>query len=102
MKKPYDKFFYGNKEKYIDDNHHLFSYKQIRRELVRVCGEPTTDEEHKLLHRTIKRIHRKMPRFVINKKQHIELHIRDNDWDDKELTKQYEVGNEKNKNDSRK
>lgn len=71
---PYDNFFIGNKDKENENNHHLFSYRQIRRELIRICGEPKDDEQHQNLHRAIKKIWRKMPQFKINKSHHKKIH----------------------------
>ena len=71
---PYENFFYGNKDKEDENNHHLFSYKQIRVELIKICGEPEDDEQHKLLHKSIREIWRKMPQYRINQKHHKLIH----------------------------
>ena len=76
---PYDNFFISNKDKEDENNHHLFSYYQIREELIKICGEPETDEQHQNLHRAIKKIWRKMPQFKINKKHHYLIHNNNRD-----------------------
>ncbi len=60
-KQPYDNFFYWNRDSEDENNHHLFTYHQIKAELIKICGKPKGEPQHRLLHKTIKSIWRKMP-----------------------------------------
>ena len=55
------------------NNHHLFNKKEIRDNLVKVVGEPKTDEEHNKLHKLVMKIWKGTPKFKIDEKQHYEL-----------------------------
>lgn len=57
----------------MENKHHLFNKKEIRDNLVKVFGEPKTDEEHKKLCGIKMKIWKGMPQFKIDEKQHYEL-----------------------------
>lgn len=76
MRMPYNNFVVIADEDIDDDrdNHHLFSYRQVREELVKMCGLPKTEEQKLLLHRAVMRIWQKMPQFKINREHHVDMH----------------------------
>lgn len=57
--------------------HHLFSYPEIRAKLVELHGNPVTDEDHKWLHREVRRIHSKMPIYRLDAEFHRAIHLND-------------------------
>lgn len=60
----------------VDGNskHHLFDYPEIRINLIKLFGEPITDEDHITLHKRCKICMDEIPVFVIEKKRHEEYH----------------------------
>jgi len=57
-----------------NSKHHLFNYFQVRYQLVKIFGKPTTKKEHDLLHRRAKKCMDQIPVFVIDEKHHKEIH----------------------------
>lgn len=55
------------------NNHHLFNKKEIRNNLLKVFGEPKTQEEHRKLNNIMMKIWNGMPQFKIDEIQHYEL-----------------------------
>lgn len=54
--------------------HHLFTRTEIRKALVRILGNPETDEEHRFLQNEVKKAFNKMPQYAIENNQHKDLH----------------------------
>jgi 5-methylcytosine-specific restriction endonuclease McrA len=57
-----------------DSKHHIFDYYEVRDKLVRLFGEPKTDEEHKILHKRMKKCMDVIPVFIITKEKHSQYH----------------------------
>lgn len=58
----------------MNNKHHLFTYYQIRKELVKIFGEPKTDDEHIALHKEIRRVRKIIPVYEIDINKHREIH----------------------------
>ncbi len=60
-----------------NSKHHLFSYYEIKKNLIKVFGEPKNSEEHLFLHKEIKRIQKIIPQYALSDKLHKEIHKND-------------------------
>lgn len=60
-----------------EENHHLFTYYEVRRKLVQVFGQPKTQDEHDFLHKEIKRVRAIMPKYKVSHEKHVEIHKQD-------------------------
>jgi protoporphyrinogen oxidase len=54
--------------------HHLFTYHEIRKKLIQVLGEPVTNEDHVKLQAEIRKVHKKMPVYLIDHDKHMAIH----------------------------
>ncbi len=60
-----------------NSQHHLFSYYEIRKNLIKIFGEPKSSDDHLWLHGEIRKIKLKMPKYNLDEKFHKELHKKD-------------------------
>ncbi len=61
------------KQKKQPTKHHIFSYHQVRKELLRIYDRPVTEEEHKKFQDMIRSMHRKIPKVEICEECHQEI-----------------------------
>lgn len=54
--------------------HHLFTYHEVRARLVEVFGQPVSDEDHRFLHKEIRKFRNKMPLYGLSYDRHKEIH----------------------------
>lgn len=57
-----------------NDRHHLFNYRQVRTEFIKIVGEPKSDAEHTKLHNLCKTAMNYMPIVLLTKEQHNKVH----------------------------
>ena len=53
--------------------HHLFTHKEVKRAIIRILGEPQTDEEHNILNNEVERAWKKLPQYKVNIETHNNL-----------------------------
>lgn len=57
-----------------ENRHHLFSYQEIKFNLLQIYGQPITEEEHDIINKEVMKVWRKMPKYRIMKSLHSEIH----------------------------
>ncbi len=68
-----------NKE-YPIDIHHLFTKKQVEKELLKVVDAPTTIQERFMLNNIIDLLHNQVPKLTIPRELHRKLHYGEPNW----------------------
>jgi len=63
----------NEKRKGKRDRHHIFTYYDIRAELINIFGKPNNESEHIELQEQVKKIHKRTPFTIIQRKLHEEL-----------------------------
>ena len=58
----------------VENIHHLFNHQEVKRALMRIIGKPETDGDHKYIDEETKRTWKKLPKYIINREVHTEIH----------------------------